>query len=494
MKTSEPVEISSLNRLHPVSILYFAVKTLKELYAFLPLIPLIVIFSNELFGRPVNRLWLSVFLVTVAVLLIAILGWLRWWRFGYFAEKQVFYIEHGLLVKQKIWIHSNRIQSLDTIQSIYDRWFGLLRLNVETAGGKKPEAVLSSITSTEAARIRKELGFSTESTTDHRSIHDQAKESEAGVRILSVSGLLIHSLLPDKFMYVFVIFSVGAFKFGHEWLKASSIWGYLQDQLGSAWIVLLILILFTLSWIIAVTINLLGDYGFKLESDGDKLVIERGLLERKHITLPLDRIQAIHLVEHTLHKPLGYVSIRAVTAGIMGKDEKTITLFPVVRRGEEIDFLKRFVPAFSVPQEWSGVEPKTKRNFIVFPTLLLLITTIPAMIWLPWHLGWIVMFLSFIVFAYGSMEYKQMGWSIVDGYIAIRYGGFSRHRVIIPKRRVQWHQMSQTPFQEYRQLANLRIALASGKGAAKFTLRYASLQHVRQLVDSITNCRTSNMR
>ncbi|UUZ92007.1 PH domain-containing protein [Paenibacillus sp. P25] len=160
MRRSEHEPMTSGRRLHPVSMIYFILRSGKELSGLLPLIPVCILLGDRLLGQDISRFLLTALIIGAAAILLITFAWLRWRRFMYRVEQGLLYIEHGLWVRKKLWIPRERIQSMNTTLSLYDRIFGLIRLEVETAGGDgKPEAVLSSISAAEAARIQEALGF-----------------------------------------------------------------------------------------------------------------------------------------------------------------------------------------------------------------------------------------------------------------------------------------------------------------------------------------------
>ncbi|SDS64415.1 Uncharacterized membrane protein YdbT, contains bPH2 (pleckstrin homology) domain [Paenibacillaceae bacterium GAS479] len=156
---SNPREKGEMKRLHPISILFFCAKGLKEMYGFLPILPLIVLWGPRVTGMEVSRFWLTLVVAILAVALLILTAWLRWSRFRYVADATAISIEHGVWTRQSMWIQRERIQSIDTTQNIADRMFGLIQLRIETAGGEKPEAVLPSLSAAEAQRIQQTLGF-----------------------------------------------------------------------------------------------------------------------------------------------------------------------------------------------------------------------------------------------------------------------------------------------------------------------------------------------
>ena len=491
MKRSE-----EMKRLHPLSVIFLIGKTIKDL-----LYPLIAFFATTIFRDNVNLLWLvggaAVFLVLLITM--SVLGYLR---FTYTVEAGGLRVEHGVFVRKKLWIARERVQSVDTSAGVLHRLFGLRKLQIETAGGKKPEAVLNGISAAEGQRISQGLGmsesgqvsadspeqpaitdnqFGINAVADPSTAAEPARTPELAAaparvvasRKLSVGDLVLYSATSGKIGVVLAV-AAAAFSQLREWLEQTfDVWGWISEWYGSRWVVLIVLALLLFAWLLAFIGSFIKEFGFTLQHREDKLIIERGLLERNQITIPLRRIQAVHLIEPLLRRPFGWVTVHIVTAGYAGKEGQSALLFPFIRRGELAQFLEQFAPQFAVPSDWEHVGRRSLRHYVLVPTLLALLPVIPAIIWIPEHFGWLALLLPILVYTGCVMAYRQAGWSLQEDQISIQYGSFNKHQGLIPKRRVQWHRVSQNVFQRRRSLAHLTMALASGSASASFGIRHA---------------------
>lgn len=80
---------------------------------------------------------------------------------------------------------------------------------------------------------------------------------------------------------------------------------------------------------------------FEITKQGNELFIQRGLLERKEMTIPLHRIQALKVEENIFRQPFGLLAVSVeIAGGEAGKDQKSVStvLFPLLRRKELRDF------------------------------------------------------------------------------------------------------------------------------------------------------------
>lgn len=56
-------------------------------------------------------------------------------------------------------------------------------------------------------------------------------------------------------------------------------------------------------------------YRFTFELDGDRLVVERGVVSAQRLVIPLVRIQSVNIEQQLLHRPIGLVQVTLDTAG-----------------------------------------------------------------------------------------------------------------------------------------------------------------------------------
>ncbi|UOK58230.1 PH domain-containing protein [Bacillus sp. OVS6] len=139
--------MSEPKRLHPASAILTFFKQLKD-----GIFPVIVLFF-------VND-YKIYFFIGLAVILIAMIIYsiISWMKYTYRIEENELRIEFGIFVKKKRYIPIERIQSINESAGIIQQIFGLVKLQLETAGGgAEAEAVLTAVTKEEARRINTAL-------------------------------------------------------------------------------------------------------------------------------------------------------------------------------------------------------------------------------------------------------------------------------------------------------------------------------------------------
>ncbi|UHA72488.1 PH domain-containing protein [Paenibacillus sp. 481] len=475
MKISNPSISDTAKRLHPVSLLFFAAKTLKESLHALPLVPLLVFLASLIYGDNVSWVAVSVLAGSFVFLLIFVFGWIRWYRYKYVLEQGRLYIEQGVWFRKKTWMAKERVLSLDLTVRMYQRPFGLVSLNISTAGAGDSVEELSSISRAEAERIRAALTLSPLERSQARSTDTQSHIS------LALGDLLNYSVSSVRIGIVLAVFGAIVARFD-DVRAVFDIWKFIIEGFGSLWFVWFPLLLMAAAWLIAVIFTILMDFNYELERSDDNLIIRRGLLDKKTVTISLQRIQAVKVVGNMFRRPFGLVSVYIVIAGKKESDTSSIILYPLLKISKLDGFLKSFVPGFELPVQWHGrPEPSARSHFMLLPISLCLFIVVPGMIWLPGYYGWLTLVLPVVAALWGELRYRQAAWSVQDGQLAIRYGGFSLRRVLIPKKRMQWHRISQTALQARRGHATLKIAVAGGREPAVFAIRHAPHSRVSEV-------------
>ncbi|MGM9948975.1 MAG: PH domain-containing protein [Lysinibacillus sp.] len=465
-------------KLHPAAVLINLVKALKDMAV--PIIIIVVAngFSFTMDFRDENffsqMIPLLILIVVLAFTLVG--GILKWWTFRYWFEDSELRVEYGLFVKKKRYIPFDRIQSLNYKEGIFHQIFGLVQVLVETAGSKdgKPEAELTAITRAAADQIEWEMNrtkLASHSVEEHE--------------VQMPAGRIIHKMSPKDLIILattssgigVVIFGVFAalsqFAEFAEYIPLDRIYNELAHliQYGVAIVVSLIFIGLLGAWIISVAITLLNYYDFTVTEENDRLIITRGLLEKKRITIPLNRVQAIKIVENPLRQPFGLATVQVESAGggfSSGKEQK-ITLFPLISKKKALEPLAELFPQFDFATEGAEMihSPKRARSFfyrIDFLWLLPLIA-VPTYFFFPY--GLLTVLLVIPVMLLGVWQHKTARLALLDSQMIIVYRHISRVTFFVEKRRIQVTEQRQSYFQKRKQVATGRVVIMSGMNGAE---------------------------
>lgn len=308
-------------RLHPAAIAVWFIEEGRRLG--LGLIPLLAI------GGRVRLLLLA------GLVVAALAPVVRWLRFRYHTAPGTLVVEGGVVNRWRRTIPAARVQSIDIVQKLRHRAFGVVELRIEVAGGSGTEAALVALTPQEAERVRRSLsqeGVAAGSEAAAAPVlvrmtpRDLVLAGLTGGRVAIIAVLLgyLQQLAPDDFI------SSGAERLvdmgvGGVWLVISSIAGFIVVALAIS---------------LGATVVTLWD--FTVERSGDRLLITRGLLDRRRSQVALNRLQAVTLQENVLRRALGLASVTVVVAGRAGPKEEqheTSLLLPTGTRSTAVELI-----------------------------------------------------------------------------------------------------------------------------------------------------------
>ncbi len=476
----------SIRRQHPISILFFIAGIVKNL-----LYPMLAFLVSAIVRDDLQPIWVYGGALLFLILSITT-GILSWLRFTYRFEGGYLHVEHGLLVRKKLSIPRSRVQSIDMSAGLVHRLFGVLKLQIETAGGTKPEVTLSAIGKQEAALLQAELHRVHADEAEPAAMADASNvmltqgdepaveaiqppppaalfASQYPTHKITFLEILLYSATSGRVFLALA--ALGAvYSQLDDWVESSELWDTLfaSADLGVGQIIGIVLAGAFIAWLIGVMLTTAKEYGFTIMLQDDKLVTVRGLIERKQATVSLKRIQAVYMKQNALRRLLGLVSVHIVTAGSVDKLNQSHLLCPIVKRRDADALLARFAPGYYVPAQVDRLTSRSLGGFMTMPIVIGMLIAVPGIVWIPYDLGWLLLIIPLYAALWSWLRFKHTGWKIEGQLLAIHYGAFSRSIALVPRKRVQIYGTRISPFQMRKKLATLRVSLASGPAAASF--------------------------
>ncbi|SIT89597.1 PH domain-containing protein [Edaphobacillus lindanitolerans] len=489
------------HRLHWITAVIELVKTLKE--AILPLIVIVV--ANGLGREKTGNFWLdniSVFIFGLFIVFTAVAGLIKWKRFVYWFEDGELRIEHGLFVKKKRYIPFERIQSLDYTEGIFHRPFGLVKVKVETAGGSgkdQAEAELTAVTRAEADRVSREIADAkrmkrmpsaeaAETTgTEAEGVPPEVPEADGApartVFRMENRDIVFLSAISGRIGLIFSGMAVLMSQFS-DILPYELIFDELAAfvKFGVLIIAAAVLAVLLVGWVISVVWTFLSFYGFQVAFDGDDLFISRGLLEKKRITVPLNRIQAVRMSENPFQKLFGYRSVKVHSAGGGEESGAVISLFPLVKRDRVNALLGELFPELDLDAELART-PGRSRPYFYRIDFVWMIPVIGLASWFLFPYGLLTLLIVPAVILLGMWQHRSGGWAISGRQLTVRWRGFALQTVYVFRRRIQSMEERQTVFQKRKDVATVNVSFKSGTGASVAPVRHIDRADAERLMD-----------
>lgn len=482
-------------RLHPAAMIISTLRSARQ-WAGAAAIPGIA----ALFGGGLRPTTLLLVILGAVVLMVgaAVWGFLSWRATTYSVSGWAFYLRRGVLQKSERTIPLEHVQSVDTVQGVIQRLFGVVELRVETAGGgtEESDASLSALSRGSAAELRRAVEGG----------HSEPAGHEAGgpreIRRLGTRSLLIAGATSGQIGVALSVVAVGSQLFDEFFTEGFVRRLYETFAPSSVTAVLAgVLAIGLFAWLLAIAGTVLSYSGFTLFRDEEFLYIRRGLLEKREATIPLARIQAVQVVEGVLRQPFGLALLRVESAGYGGSESgASTTLFPLIPRRGIPEFLRAAVPEFSDALSGEALQRPPRR------ALRRYVFRAAAPVAVPLGLAAAVLYASGIsalappfgvypaaaalallvlTALLGWLRYRDAGWSYAGGCIVLRSRTLARTTALAPRRRLQSRSSVSNPLQRRSGLAHLRVRVASGSGGAEFGVADIEDRDVRDLVSRL---------
>ncbi|WP_194841552.1 PH domain-containing protein [Sporosarcina obsidiansis] len=479
-------------KLHWITAVVETVKALKDMIG--PFIILVVVngFKGERSGPWFIQYWSLIFF-GILIVFILVSGIVKWRRFDYWFEDQELRIVSGLFVRKKRYIPFDRIQSLDYTEGIFHRPFQLVKVKVETAGsssGKDSEAELTAITKEAARQIEQEIQRAKKDQIIgpllHRYDNDELllyREPEVAQETARSASAIFSMTTGDLLMLATTSGGIGVILSGaivflsqiEELIPFDWLFGELESfvRFGVFVITIMILLGFLFVWLLSVAMTFLANYDFKVVLEKDDLIITRGLLEKKRVTIPLNRVQNVAIVENPLRQLFGYATVVVNSAGGVGEGAQ-IKLFPLAKRNRVIEPLQEMFPNLDFNEPTEKLNEQGRHFYYRFKLILTLVV-ISAISYFLFPYGLLTLLLLPLMWALGQWQYRTAAYSILSKQLTIRFRTISRHTVFTEKNRIQAMEMNQNYFQRRKQVATLTVNVKSG-----VTVDASSIRHMAQ--------------
>jgi putative membrane protein len=475
---------SEPRHLHPAAMLIDAIKTVRRsLSAFV--IPGIAFLMSR--GFDAGTIALVLLGALVVAVLAAFWGFLSWRATTYEVAGGVFRLRWGVVQKNERAIPLDHIQSVDTVQGIIQRLFNVVELRIETAGGgaSEPDASLAALDRAVAEALRREIAGS------RREPVETETSGPAVVRKLETRDLLLAGATSGQIGVALSLIAVASQLFDNflsQNLAQRLLETFAPRSVTTALLYVFILGLF--AWLLAIGGTVLAYTGFTLSRDGDFLYIRRGLLERREATIPLARIQAVHIMEGLLRQPFGLASLRVESAGYGQDAGVSTTLFPLLPRKEVHGLLLEAAPEFAVAPPLNALPRRALRRYVFRSTLpfLVLIFAAALLSTLVFDLAaWVFAALLLLLPAalFGWLRYRDAGWALEEDRLVVRSRFLGRTTAIAPRRRLQSRATLRSPFQRRVRLATFEAQVASGGGGAELRVTDLGADAADALIENL---------
>lgn len=452
-------------RLSPKVLLIDPVRMLPSL-----LVPLIGVLLVGGFSTR-SYVWAAVGLVgTVVVALI------RWATFTYEIASDRVEIKRSLISRSIRTIPLERVRGVDVSTPPMHRLLGLAVLKIDTgASGDDAEATLDGITVEEAERLRPLLLRKAPAATTTTTATPAAEEGPSERVIIAVPRRwLLYGPLSGAYLLTPFALAGGAIGLAFQWGDdlgfgqdaAWSVgqWLWQRPSLLVAAVVLLVVAMPIAGGVMYAVFN----WDFRLKRRDGYLVAERGLINRRSVSLESRRVRGYEIVDGLAERWAGVVRAWAIVTGL-GDSETRGQLLPVVPRTDALTVTGDAIGPYRADLRAHPPIARNRRLFrAVAPWLVLaalaalLLSTTGLAVW--WVLLVIALILAALGVPLGLDRYRQLGHGYDGARVAVRSGSLRRSTAVVERRAVVGWRLRQTWFQRRAGVLTLTVGTGAGKG------------------------------
>jgi len=509
----DDLQAGNWQRLHPLSALFVAAHLLRHVA--LPAVVAVV------FGRGSGwEIWAAVPLGVTAIWAV-----LQASRYRYALQGAELVIHEGVLGRSVRHVPLARIHNTSRLRKLPHRLLGVTELHLESASGGKPEAVMKVLSLAAALRLEQALKGSPAARASDAAVPDGLASADHGsapaaapstrlLHRLSSLDILKLGLISNRGMVIVgMAFAAVAQKpelhrrfFG--WLSVPTAWlkqAFVRLFESGHWlwlageIVLLVMAFLLFVRGLSVVLAFFRYQGFRLEQQGEKLLMHRGLSTQVTATARLPRLQRWELVETWLHRRFGRCRLAVSVAGHDEQDHehgldpggRFDELAPIATPAEAQALLRHCLPALQWEQlRWQPLPPQAfwrqlwgNARFIAIAGLALL--TLDAS--LHWALPPSLLAGGLALLVLGQVLYSR-AWVAFAAYaeagelLLYRHGVFTRRWVVVAGPRLQQLSLYSSALDRSLGLCHLRAdSQGGGKGGRALDIPCLPLAEAQRL-------------
>lgn len=384
----------------------------------------------------------------------------RFLRFRYRVEGAALIVEGGFLSRWRRVLPLARIQSVDVVQGLVHRAFGVVEVRVEVIGGRETEAALVALRPEQAEALRGTL------LAGHR----EAPSDVPPLVRLGPGNLLVAGITGGR-VAVFAVLLGYLQEFLPEDMVARVLERYGEAGLtGLAAIIVAVGLFLFVSLVISVVATVVVYWNFTLSRDGDRLVITRGLLQKRRAVIPIRRVQAVRLEENLVRRAFGLATLRASLAGYSGdqdEQQQSGMLLPIAGRAA----------ALAVASDVLGAPADVLSDHLHPSPARALWHRLPIAVLFGLSAG-VVGVLAFrrtgafgfvalpVATGLSYLSWRALGHTVAGRHAVTRSGALVRRTTFAAVENIQHLVLSASPTQRLLRLATVRFAVARANPAA----------------------------
>ncbi len=434
---------------------------------------------------------LVVVLISLAVISL-VSGLIAYYKTYFWLDEDSLHLETGLIKKSKVSVPFDRIQSINTEQSLLFRLFSLVKIEVDTAGAKGSEVKIHAIPKELSAQINEYVienkkAISTE--TNAEGVEDQVETvSQHSTEVLSLSpwDLFRIGLAQNHFNAIMIIvaFLFSRFQEASE-LMGENFGAQIDEFSNSEWfsdillVVFMVAFVFLISVLVSMVMVFTRFFGFKLTESIKGMKTEGGLFTRRQQNISFKRTQLFQYTAGPVRKFIGMYNVKVFQAAAEGPNSSGAVQIPGCPADQIQHIKSRF---FEGKEAVSEMENRIHKVYIFRKWIF---NGLPALIGLSalalilenyWIFIPAVLYTAYDIFRH-ALIFKYFRYGFSDDLLSVRSGFWILKYRTLQLYKIQSVEIFQGIYQRQHDYADLILYTAGGS----VTIPYIGLKEANLL-------------
>lgn len=470
---------SEWQRLAPMAVIYFAVRSLVQLLNAYAVVLAAVIAASQL-GFSSLQLAVYIALALLAVFLCATLYYLN---FAYIQEADCFLIRHGILSKNRIELPFNKIQNVSLKQPFYYRPFNLVVLSMDGAGSNNSEVALAALSRDRAESIQRAIAQFNDVPGHVRdngfALTEEgqpalAKPASEPLLTRSTFDVVLHGLAHNRAWFLVALAAPVLMQLDRPLERLVEFSGFeLNSLAGHASTAMLVGLAVLAGVALLCLLSLLSVVGAMLALADLKLFYEAGtykrtsgLFNRYEIQVKKSRVQTLRYQQNWLDlwaRRLNMVFEPFASAGFeQGQSAMQKILLPSISHAQFCEISKHLYPDFNFDDlRFCQVD----KLYLIRAMLSIVAPATAASAFIAGvsDTGQLLLPLAVAIVLTGAMvlRWRRLGIASTGIYVVVRRGFIGREYFCFAAHKAQQVRIYQSVFLRRRGLATIEVVLAS---------------------------------
>ncbi|MFC4858375.1 PH domain-containing protein [Actinophytocola glycyrrhizae] len=414
--------------------------------------------------------------VVLASAVAAVIDLMRWRHTTYRVTDERVEVRYSWVLHTHRSVPRDRVRTVDLVSDPVQRVFGVAKLKIGTGQqtSETSHVTLDPVGRATAEQLRRELL--------RRSDVVAGEEEQQGPEIAKLDWRWLRYAPVSVSTPILGAAAFGAVMQVSEWFQLQgAVFRFVRDLFGGLSVIGLIVVLLAAALVVGVIGSLLLFvemwYRYSLRNEGDNLLMSRGLLSTRSLTLERRRLRGVEVIEPLGVRMLGAARVDVIATGMRQQtqnesgDPKTLlpaAPFDVARRVAADVIGSEAATATAVTGHPRAALWRRLRwglycvlAFVaVLAGLGFLLTDVLL------HLAWIsavVLTPAAVFLAHES--YRNLGHGLAEEHLVARYGMGSRRTAALLRSGVIGWTISASPFQRRVGLVTVKATTAANSGA-----------------------------